>query len=132
MLTACFFFLAIIIMLVSFNISLDVISVILQHSAKNIFGVWKLLRLSISIVRGFHFLRSWFHLHQAGILLNDFEESLGDVIEQREFITSQDPQGLILFINLFGLLFLQSVICQYFHFILLGELEKKLRLKDLV
>lgn len=65
------------------------------------------------------------HLHKTGALLNDFEESLGEVIEQREFITSQDPQDLVLFINLFGLLFLQSVVCQYFYFILLRELGKK-------
>lgn len=65
------------------------------------------------------------HLHETGTLLNDSEESLGEVIEQREFITSQDPQDLVLLINLFGLLFLQSVVCQYFYFILLRELGKK-------
>lgn len=42
------------------------------------------------------------YLHKTGTLLNDFEESQAEVLEQWEFIISQDPQDLVLFINLYG------------------------------
>lgn len=63
------------------------------------------------------------YLHKTGTLLNDFEESQAEVLEQREFITSQDPQDLVLFINLYGLVFLLSMIlvCQCFYLILLED-----------
>lgn len=53
--------------------------------------------------------------------MNDFEESLR---EQRESITSQDPQARVLSINLFGLVFLQSVVYKYFHFYLVRRAEQ--------
>lgn len=66
------------------------------------------------------------YLHKTGNLLNDFEESQAEVLEQREFITSQDPQDLVLFIDLYGLVFLLSMIlvCQCFYLILLEELKQ--------